>query len=276
MLAVAAATAGLQIAIASRWPDRTEHLTALTIGWGGALWLTWLDGGSRAWADDPRQFAAGGLERFLGVALVSSTWLATLAGRGGYATLNRVLPVIAGIGLVLMSVGARHLWDHRRQLALLSLTLLSPLPFALQQLLMPTRLTAAMATGLVKVLGVPARLAGTVIVFPDSDTTLRVYDRCSGIALMTQMTLLAVVVLCFFPTSVRRAATVLLIAIAAGFVVNAARIALLAVVASRAPSEFDYWEQYVAGSVLFPFIATALAGILWTLVLRRGAVAAAS
>ena len=270
MLAVAAATAGLQIAIASRWPDRTEHLTALTLGWGGALWLTWLDGGSRACADDHP------LERLLGVAVVSSTWLATVAGRGGYATLNRLLPVIAGIGLVLMSLGARHLWDYRRQLALLSLTLLSPLPFALQQMLMPTRLTAAMATGLVKVLGVPARLAGTVLVFPDTDTTLRVYDRCSGIALMTQMTLLAVVVLCFFPTSVRRAATVLLIAIAAGFVVNAARIALLAVVASRAPSEFDYWEQYVTGSVLFPFIATAIAGVLWKVVLRRGAVAAAS
>ena len=114
--------------------------------------------------------------------MVSSTWLATLAGRGGYATLNRVLPVIAGIGLVLMSVGARHLWDHRRQLALLALTLLSPVPFALQQLLTPTRLTAALATGLVRVLGVQARLAGTVLVFPDTDATLRVCGRSSSVA----------------------------------------------------------------------------------------------
>ena len=259
LLAAATATAGLQIAIASRWPGRTEHLTALLLGWGAALWLTLID-------RDPRAYRGGqSLETILGAAILSATWTATLAGRGGYALLNRFLPAMAGLGLLLMAAGAHRCWDHRRQFALLSLTLLSPLPFAIQQMLMPTRLTAAMVTRLVGVLGVPARRAETVIVFPNS--TLRVYDGCSGLKLMTQVTVLAVIVLCFFPTSLRRASIVLAIGVVMGFVVNATRVGMLGFVASRAPSEFDYWEGYVAGSVLFPIVATALAGALWKVVL---------
>jgi cyanoexosortase A len=230
------------------------------LGWSAALWLTWID-------RDPRPYRGGqSPETVLGAAILSATWAATLAGRGGYTLLNRFLPAMAGLGLLLMAAGAHRLWAHRRQFALLSLTLLSPLPFAIQQTLMPTRLTTAAVTGLVRVLGVPAHRAETIIVFPDS--TLRVFDACSGLTLMTQMTLLAVVVLCFFPTSLRRAAMVLGAAIATGFIVNAARVAMLGVVASRAPSEFEYWEQYVAGSVLFPVAATALAGVLWRVILR--------
>ncbi len=265
---LAVATASLQIAIASRWPGRSEHLTALALGWGGALWLTWIDRDPRAYRGSPP------LERVLGGAILAATWLATLAGRGGYALVNRFLPVLAGLGLLLMAAGVHRLWVHRGQLLLLSLTLLYPLPYAIQRALMPTELTAATAAGLVRVLGVPVRRAGTTLVFPHA--TLRVLDLCSGINLMTQMIMLAVVVLCFFPTSPRRAAMVLCIALAAGFAVNAARIALLGVVVSRAPTDFDYWEQYVAGSVLFPVLATALAGLLWKVVLRRGAVPAAT
>jgi cyanoexosortase A len=259
LFAVAAATAVLQISIASRWSGRSEHLAALVLGWGAALWLMWID-------RDPRAYRGGqSLETVLGAAILAVTWAATLAGREGYVLLNRFLPAMAGLGLLLMAAGAHRFWAHWRPFVLLSLTLLSPLPFAIQQLLMPTRLTAAAVTGLIRVLGVPARRADTIIVFPDS--TLRVFDACSGLTLMTQVTLLALVVLCFFPTSLRRAAMVLAVAIATGFISNAARVALLGVVASRAPSEFDYWEQYVAGSVLFPVVATALAGALWRVIL---------
>jgi cyanoexosortase A len=221
--------------------------------------LTWID-------RDPRAYRGGQpVVTILGAVSLAATWTATLAGREAYVLLNRFLPAMAGLGLLLMAAGARQVWAHRRQFVLLSLTLLSPLPFAIQQMLMPTRLTAATATRLVGVLGVPARRAETVIVFPDS--ILRVYDGCSGLKLMTQVTLLAVIVLCFFPTSLRRASIVLAIGVATGFVVNAARVGMLGLVASRAPSEFDYWEGYVAGSVLFPIVATALAGALWKVVL---------
>jgi exosortase/archaeosortase family protein len=117
-------------------------------------------------------------------------------------------------------------------------------------MLMPTRLTASTVTGLIRVLGVPACRAETVHL-PDSTPRVRHLFR---LTLMTQMTLLAVRPL--LPTSLRRAAMVLTVAIAIGFIVNSARVALLGVVASRVPSEFGYWEQYVAGSVLFPVGAT--------------------
>jgi cyanoexosortase A len=258
--ALATATAVLQLAIASRWDGRTAHVTSLAAGWAGALWLTWIDRRLRSRGESSR------LERALGLAFVAVTWFVVIAGRAEYNLVNRFLPVLAGVGLVVLSSGLRSVLDHRRELLLLSLTLLYPLPFAIQQLLMPTSATAATAAVLVQAAGIHAQREGTLLVFPD--TTLRVFDACSGITLMTQTTLLAVLVLCFFPATLRRAIAVLVVALASGFLVNAVRIAMLGVVAARNPSQFDYWEQYVAGSVLFPVIATAFAGTLWWLLLR--------
>ncbi len=260
VLIVAVATAAVQITIAARWDGRTPHLTALTMGWAGALWLAWLDRATRY--SRPASIAHASV----GAVLVAWTWIALLRGRAEYALLNRFLPIAAGLGLVWMMRGARHLRACWRELLLLGFTLMYPLPFAISQLVMPTKLTAASSTALMHLFGFDVHREASLLVF--SESSLRVLDACSGLVLMTQMGLLGTLVVCLVPVTVRRAVAVVSVGVAIGFVVNVARITMLGIVASRLPSDFEYWEQYVAGSWLFPLIATGCAGLAWWRILR--------
>jgi exosortase/archaeosortase family protein len=257
---LALATAALQLLVAAGWTDRTEYVGTLAVGWAGALWLA-LVLQRRPLAAAPR------VQLVAGAALWLAACAAVVLGRAAYALPFRFLPVLAGAGLAVMASGLRDLPHRGRELLLLALPLASPLPSALRAPVMPTRLTAAAAALLVRLLGTPAERHGALVVMPDAK--LLVLDRCSGLALITQMLVLAALALCLFPTTWRRALGVTIAAVAAGFAVNAARVAFLAIVASRTPTEFDYLEQYVAGSVLFPVGAALLAGVAWWRILRR-------
>ncbi len=260
VLIVAVATAALQVTIAARWDGRVPHVTALAMGWAGALWLAWLDRGSRY--SRPGSVAHASV----GAMLVAWTWIALLRGRAEYALINRFLPVAAGLGLVWMMRGAQRIRVCWRELLLLGFTLLYPLPFAISQLVMPTRLTASISGALMHLLGFEVHREGSLLVF--SGSSLHVLDACSGLLLMTQMGLLATLVVCLVPATLRRAVAVVAAGVAIGFIVNVARITMLGIVASRVPSDFEYWEEYVAGSWLFPLIATGCAGVAWWRILR--------
>ncbi len=261
LLMLAAATAALQLAIATRWEGRADHLMALVAGWGGALWLAWLDRAHRPGRP------VGAMAGTLGIALVVTTWVLALRGRGDYALQARFLPLAAGLGLALSAGGVRALRAFWRELALLALSLAYPLPFLIRELFQPTTFTAAVAAGALRLAGFAVERRGTLLLFPDS--TLRVFDACSGIFLMSQLALLAALVACLLPMTRRQAALVLLTGAISGFLVNAARIAMLGAVAARAPGQFHYWESYVTSSILFPVIATALAGTVWWVILHR-------
>lgn len=252
-------SASLQVAIATRWEGRSEYISVLVLGSCGALFLAVL-------RRMPILVSPGRIATVLGALVWAAACLTAAGTHAAYHTVNRFLPLVAGLGLVVMWSGVRGAVRFWRELMLLTLPLLYPLPFAIKQALMPTRLTAATVGFVLRMMGVSVTRDGTLLVFPES--TLRVFDLCSGIVLMTQALVLAVLVLAFFPTTFRRAALVVLGGLGIGFLVNAGRIALLAVVASHMPSEFDYWEEYVAGSVWFPLLAVALCGLMWWRMLR--------
>lgn len=260
-LALAVATAGLQLGIAWHWKGRTEHVSAVALGWGAALWLAWME------RDRWRDHAGDRREVVLGAVIVGGTWVALLHGRAAYGVVNRFLPLVAGFGFVVIATGARRLTTFWRQLLLLSLAIAYPLPYALRLLVTPTPITAAASAGAMRLLGFTVERQGTLLVFPDS--TLRVLELCSGIVLMTQMAVLAIVVVCLVPMTLSRAVAALAVGVATGFLVNAARITMLGIVAYRSPGQFAYWEEYVTGSVLVPAIATGLGGLLWWRILRR-------
>jgi hypothetical protein len=48
----------------------------------------------------------------------------------------------------------------------------------------------------------------------------------------------------------------------------------LAVIGLEAPDDFAYYDGYGRGALVFPVIATALAGLCWWLILRRPGAAA--
>lgn len=91
---------------------------------------------------------------------------------------------------------------------------------------------------------------------------------CSGLELTTQLLALVVLISCLFRINWRQGVCLVATAVAAGFTVNAARIAFLGVIASRAPHRWEFWERPGPGSHLFPLAATALAGLGWWAVVR--------
>jgi exosortase/archaeosortase family protein len=237
------------------------------MGWAGTLFLSWsrhLECSTRAW------------ERALGLALLGFACGAAFLARDAYRPAHRLLPLAAGVGFLVVSSGIRGLLRRGRELALLGLPLVDPLPWFVRARIEPVRATAAAAGAMLKAIGVSVQRQGAVLDVPGA--RLEVLGICSGLEVITQLLALVVLVSCLFPTSWRQRAWLAASAVAAGFTVNAARVALLGVIASRAPQRWEFWERPGPGSHLFPLAATALAGLGWWLVLRarrRGSAARA-
>jgi cyanoexosortase A len=259
-LAVAAAV--LHVAVASDWAGAEEHLGAVVMGWGGALAL-----GSATFR---RERACSGTFRIVAACLgYVLAFALAVRNAGAYAPLYRALPLASGTAVVLALGGARPLAVHGRELALLALPLLHPLPGLVRNAIMPLRETAVAAGLVLRAIGFPAEVTGTHIAVPHA--VVEVMDACSGLGAISQLLALAVLLLSLFETTRLQKVLVVTSAVAVGFTVNAARVAFLAVVASRTPDEYAYYERYGKGSLAFPVIAAVVAASIWwgVLGLRR-------
>jgi exosortase/archaeosortase family protein len=99
--------------------------------------------------------------------------------------------------------------------------------------------------------------------------SVEVYHGCSGANVILQLLGMAVIFLLMFPTTVGQKIVVPLVAIISAFVVNAARVALLAVLVSLSqPEAFKYWHEG-SGSVIFSMIAVFIFGLFcWFAILK--------
>jgi exosortase/archaeosortase family protein len=256
---VATALAAIQIVRA--WllglPD---HAVTVSIAWTVALSLAW-----RAAVERHTQAAfADRVARALGALGVLGALAAALFAHA-YQMTDRVWPSIAGAALALAAWGPRGLARHRRELLVLALPLVNPMPCALRTALAPTHWTAWSAMILHRVAGHEATVAGNVLSMPGA--TLEVMPYCGGIMSMSELWVLGAVVMALFPMTVWQRLSLLASATLLGFLVNAVRIAVLAGAIPRGDAAYEYWHQG-AGSELFSLGATALAGALWWWMLR--------
>ncbi len=259
LFALAIVAAALQVGFASQWSGREEYFGALTIGWAAAVAMAY---GHRARIRE----RASRTERLAGAAMYLTALVIAVAGHREYHGIDRILPGATGLGLIICCSGLRYARDFGRELVVLSVTVLHPLPSLIRNAVMPTQHTASLAALYLRIFGFPVERDGTVLLVPRSSLT--VLDACSGLAVVGQLLVLAILVLCLFPMRLYQKLFVVGSAIAVGFMVNAARIAWLAVMASHVPNDIRYFQRYEAASVAFPVVAAAVAGLVWWIVLR--------
>ena len=144
----------------------------------------------------------------------------------------------------------QFLTSHRRLAAIAVLSIL------LKSINLPI-ITTQFSTFLLWITGSDAVREGVMIILPTG--RVEVYGACSGIESIIQMFSIAVLFCLIIPLQKIAQIICLIIAIGLGFIVNAARVALMAVlVASSQLEAFEYWHGG-DGSLIFSAISLNLA-----------------
>lgn len=247
LLATASGLIALHLTLVSH-SNRPEFFATSLVFWLAVLSLLWqkqptLKLSSSPWAST---IGAG----LIGWLLVRSTAM------HGFDPLLYLFPLLAAIGLGLLASGFRGLRQYRQEL--LALACLGLPAGSLSLLVELSPLTARFVTLLLLYLGFPVTRHETFITLPGS--TIEVYPGCSGIHLILQLLQLAILYLILFPGDRRQRILIPLAAIVIGFLINAGRVALMAILLSGGhQAAFDYWHQG-QGSLIFSMLAVLVFG----------------
>jgi cyanoexosortase A len=259
LLAIAAGLAAIQITLASRLED--GGLMALS-------GLCWLAVGSLLWEKYTQlKFNSGIFASTLGVLLIVGVLLkSTILPSQGFLAIS---PFLSALGVGLLASGFRNLRQYWRELVILFF-IGWPHNLLKAFLEVPTTLgrspldlsipTANLGTLLLVYTGFDVKLQGVVITLPGG--SVEVNEACSGVDTMFYLLSLAVLFLVMFPLKERWKTMITpLVAVTLAFLVNGARVALLAVVSAQQDKEaFNYWH-HGQGSLLSTMCAVFLFGI---------------
>jgi cyanoexosortase A len=177
----------------------------------------------------------------------------------------RIAPFLSGLGVSLIAVGFQDLKQFWRELVILFFhgipsVITSPLVSIV------TSITAKAAYYSLWYVGFNVAREGNYVALP----TGRVFvdGGCSGMEAMNYLLGLSVVCLLMFPTKQNKA-LVIAVAVACGFIINAFRVAAMALlVASNRLDWFKYWHEG-EGSLVVGMIAVVLFGIFYQYMLKR-------
>jgi cyanoexosortase A len=255
---VAAVVGAAQTALGARLEAATsDYWPTVGAAWVGVLFVLW----ERRAATALRSALAW---RLLGAAAVVVS-LGVLARSPAYRAPDRVLPLLAGLGLFLAASGLGGWWRERTPLLLLGLPVMNPLPEAIRNAVAPTQVATWFAMMIGRAFGYPMTADGTILRVPGG--TLDVLNGCSGVVSVSRLFVLAVLVVALFPTNARQRVALFASAVLVGFLVNAARVAVLGVaVAGEEEARFAFWHDGL-GATAFSTATTVLAGIVWWLAL---------
>lgn len=172
-----------------------------------------------------------------------------------------LLPFGSALAVALIASGFQGLLQYRRELAIMGFL---GIPSLLLNLCDPSLLTAQFATTLLQQHGFNVVRQGARLILPVGTT--EVLQDSSGMESMTYLLGIAVICLTLYPIAHFKKIVALLAAVLTGFIVNGARVALLALLA--APSDqpaFLYWYEG-EGSLVFSIASIVLfAGFYWAL-----------
>ena len=177
----------------------------------------------------------------------------------------RLAPFLSGLGLSLIAVGFHNLKQYWRELVILFFHGI-PSVITLPLVGIVTSITARFAYYSLWYVGFNVTRQGNYVALP----TGRVFvdGGCSGIEAMNYLLGLSVVCLLMFPTKQNKA-LVIGVAMACGFIINAFRVAVMALlVASYRLDWFKYWHEG-EGSLVVGMVAVILFGIFYQYMLKR-------
>lgn len=246
LLGIFTTLAVLHLDIIRNHPLEGEQITFYAVYWVGILYLLWQN---QRQEKTPTWFSS-----CLGLGLLFVVIIRPLNLWHLDLMLFRFGPIIAGLGLGLLSfgfLGIRHYW----RLFLLLCLMLFPFNFIngiFDSRLHFNEVTATISAFLLHYLGFGATHSGTLVKLPTGQ--VEVLYACTGGALilwLLQLTLLIMVVVVTLTGKQRWG--LVISAVATGFLVGCIRVALLAVVVNNR-NQFDYWHGQSGGTI---FIAIA-------------------
>lgn len=248
LLALGVALATLHLTILDRSGE--PNLMSLSI-------LLWLAIGSLLW--DKRHnlhLESDPVSTLVGFSLIMLILFRGLAPSGYHL---KISPFVSGVGLALMASGVKRLSDYWKELLILGLLVLySPFANFLQAIDLPV-LTAKASTFLLWITGFQAYREGVNINLPTGK--VEVYGACSGIDSILLMFSIAVLFFLLIPISNIQKIVCLVLAVFLGFIINAFRVALMAIlVAAKNTEAFEYWHGN-DGSLLFSVIGVGIFGL---------------
>ena len=142
-------------------------------------------------------------------------------------------------------------------------------PWNLLHLLDITHWTAITAAGLLHLFGVGVHQSGLSLALPHA--AIEVYQGCSGAKMMAQLMGFTWIYCCWFAPKTWLRVVAVVTALGLGFGVNAARVALMAVLAEGAQYDWLAYWHYGDGSLMLPLVTSVVYGLfLWSLQSRCG------
>jgi cyanoexosortase A len=179
-----------------------------------------------------------------------------------------IMPMVSAVGLGLVASGLQGLRQYWREVLILFFLGVPRIVIAALVNLSP--ITAKFSTFLLWYLGFNVELDGVFIRLPKG--AVEVYEGCSGVESITYVLGLSVICLVMFPVAERSLQILsVIVAIAIGFLVNAFRVALMAIlVAFSNQAAFKFWHEGT-GSLVFGAIAVITFGIFYYFLLQYAA-----
>ncbi len=197
------------------------------------------------------------LSTFLGLLLIASVLIKSTVNPY-FGLLFQISPLLSGLGVALLASGLKGLKQYSQVFILLSA--ISIPETLLLQLFDVSLITAKFAAFFLIHLGFDVSLQGVNLILPTG--AVEVTPGCSGFENMIWLLRLAALFLILFPSTLWKKILVPIAAIVLGFLVNSARVALMAfLVAYSNQDAFKYWHEG-DGAQVFSLISAFIFGAL--------------
>ncbi len=254
VLGVAASLIAVQLYLADRI-KMVELFGTSALAWGASSFLLWEK-------RDTLNLKSDVFSKFFGGTLIVLLLLKSLylyQYQYKYQWFLRLFPLISAVGLGLAVSGVKGLKQYWQELLILCFPALSPAPAILVKTIDLTTLTAKFSAMLLWYFGFAVSRQGTYLSV--ANKSVEVGTGCSGLSVIVQMVMLAILFLFMFPTNRKQKILVPVVGVLVGFAVNVVRVALMAyLVAHSTEKAFEYWH-FGQGSIIFSMIAAAIFGI---------------
>lgn len=257
LLGIAAGLIALHLTLTSR-TENTDLFGTMLLFWGVVCFLIWE-------RHESLNLESGVFGSCFGASLIALILLKS-SSISGYDFFIRATPFLSGISLALLASGTKGLKQYWQELLILAYTAIPP--GLIGVFVNVALLTAKFSAFILHYLGFEVVRKGVFLVLEKG--SVEVYHGCSGVNAILQVLGLALVFLLMFPTTMGQKIVVPIIAVLIGFIVNASRVALMAVLVSLSqPEAFKYWHEG-NGSVIFSMIAVFIFGLFcWFAILQE-------
>ncbi|MEG4839465.1 cyanoexosortase A [Microcoleus sp. B9-D4] len=256
LLGIASGLIALHLTLTSRTND-TDLFGTMFLFWGVVAFLIWE-------RHESLTFESGIFASLFGTSLIALILLKS-SSISGYDFFIRATPFLSAISLALLASGTKGLKQYWQELLILGYTAIPP--GLIGVLVDVPQLTAKFSAFILHYVGFDVVRKGVFLILEKG--SVEVNHGCSGVNAMLQLLGLALVFLLMFPTTTGQKIVLPFVAIITAFVVNAARVGLLAVLVSLSqPAAFKYWHEG-NGSVIFSMIAVFIFGLFcWFAILK--------